>query len=162
MNAVAAAALAALVLAILPAAALSRGAPAPKSLPQHVMLDYLSRAPGVDARIVVRFGGAAKIVRAHRPVQSFRVDARSRRSLRRHLRRGGAGFVRAADGRLRDALFRLRRSRPLDHGFVLEFVDELLVWNRPRFADLTVPLATAKQEALLAYLDGFVAARTAP
>lgn len=70
--------------------------------------------------------------------------------------------MRAADGRLRDAVFRLRRSRPLGHGFVLDFVSELLASNRARFADLTVPLATARQQALLTYLDGFVRARMGP
>lgn len=82
----AAAALMAAGLAILPADAVARGAPAPKTLPPGVMLDYKSRAVGVDARMVVRFGGSAKIIRARRPVQSLRVDTRSRRSLRRHLR----------------------------------------------------------------------------
>ena len=55
-----------------PSVAMSRSAPAPKSVPSSVLLEYYSRAPGAG-RLVVRSSGAAKVVHLRHRARTFRL-----------------------------------------------------------------------------------------
>ena len=154
IRAAAAALLIALLVAVGAADALGLGAPPRKTIPPDLVLDYISRARGVDAHLIVHWSGAARITRAHHRTRSFRFGPMQLRDLRRHLHASAAGFVHAPDGRVRDALFRLRRPSGRVGPFRRDSVLELLAFDRPRFADRTLPAPTSTQQRLLAYLDG--------
>src|SRR5436190_9239558 len=90
-----------------PSVAMSRSAPAPKSVPSSVLLEYYSRAPGAG-RLVVRSSGAAKVVHLRHRARTFRLGTGELSILRRSLRTAPEGLVHAADGHTRDAVFQLR------------------------------------------------------
>jgi hypothetical protein len=146
-----AAVLIAATLAALPAGAAARSSPGTKIIPRNVLLYYYSRAPGAG-EMVVRFSGAAKVIRSGHRTRSFRLDAADLRELRGRLRSTRAGFVHAADRHDRDAVFQLHRPRRR----VRPFPRELLAFGHRRFAGHKLPEVSAGQQRLLDYLDGIV------
>jgi hypothetical protein len=143
------------VLLALPAGVVARSAPPPKTIPPDVLLDYTSKAPGAG-RLVIRFSGAGTVIHPGHRARSFRLDASALSGLRGRLSRARPGLVHAPDGRLRDALYRLRRPDGQVGSFRRDSVLELLAFGDTRFAGRPLPEASVAQQRFLRYLDGLL------
>jgi hypothetical protein len=117
-----------------------------------VLLDYTSKAPGAG-RLVIRFSGAGTLIHTGHSARSFRLDASALCVLRHRLSQARPGVVHAPDGRLRDALYRLRPPNGRLGPFRRDSVLELLAFGDRRFAGRRLPDASVAQQGFLRYLD---------